>query len=66
MAALPLIGPVLAVLFGHQARREVDANPELYSDDLRRVGGILGWVGIVLATMALLTVIGVALIFLPV
>jgi hypothetical protein len=54
LTALPLIGSILAVVFGSQARREAAAEPHRYRDELGRVGRILGWVGISLAVAGLL------------
>jgi hypothetical protein len=61
--ALPLIGSILALVFGYQSRNEVRANPDVYRDDYGQVGRILGWVGVGLAALALLFV-GAALLFL--
>lgn len=60
LTALPLIGSILAVVFGVQCRREAEQHPQHYSDDMGRVGRILGWVGIALAGVALL-VAGIAM-----
>ena len=48
---LPLIGPILALVFGYQSRREAAAYPEWYRDDLGQVGRILGWIGLVLTLL---------------
>lgn len=48
LVALPLIGSVLALVFGYQSRREAQERPDLYKDDLGQVGRVLGWVGLVL------------------
>ena len=57
LTALPLIGSILAVVFGVQSRNEVAQNPQYYSDDLGRIGRILGWVGLALAAFGLLVVV---------
>jgi hypothetical protein len=63
LVALPLIGSILALVFGYQSRNEVRANPDVYRDDYGQVGRILGWIGVGLAALALL-IIGAALLFL--
>lgn len=57
LTALPLIGSILALVFGAQSRNEVAQNPQYYSDDLGRIGRILGWVGLGLAAAGLLFVL---------
>jgi hypothetical protein len=61
--ALPLIGSILALVFGYQSRSEVRANPAAYRDDYGQVGRILGWIGVGLAALALL-IVGAAVLFL--
>jgi hypothetical protein len=62
LTALPLIGSILALVFGAQARREAIAQPQRYRDDLGRIGRILGWVGISLAVAGLVIAgVGIAL-----
>ena len=57
LTALPLIGSILALVFGAQSRNDVARNPQYYSDDLGRIGRILGWVGLGLAAAGLLFVL---------
>ncbi len=54
LVALPLIGSILALVFGYQCRGQVAAEPHRYQDDLGRVGRILGWVGLGLAAVGIL------------
>ena len=54
LTAIPLLGSILAVVFGAQSRKEAEQHPEYYTDDLGRIGRILGWVGIGLALAGLL------------
>jgi uncharacterized protein YqhQ len=61
--ALPVLGSILALVFGYQSRAEVRANPEIYRDDYGKAGRILGWVGIALAGLILL-VVGAGILFL--
>ena len=60
LAALPLIGPIIALIFGYQSRNLAAEQPAAYSDDLGRVGRILGWIGIAFSAVGLL--IGVLVI----
>jgi hypothetical protein len=48
LTVLPLIGAALALVFGYQSKSAARAEPARYSDELGRVGRILGWVGFVL------------------
>jgi hypothetical protein len=57
LTALPLIGSILALVFGAQSRNEVANNPRYYSDDLGRIGRILGWVGLALTALGVLVVV---------
>lgn len=45
--ALPLIGAIVALVAGYSSRNEARQNPAV-SDDLGRVGRILGWIGLAL------------------
>ncbi len=60
LSALPVLGSILALVFGSMSRREVAAAPTAYTDELGRVGRILGWIGIALALLGL--VFGVLLL----
>ena len=62
LTALPLLGSILALVFGAQARREALDHPQHYRDSLGRIGRILGWVGVTLAVLGVLVaVVAVAL-----
>ena len=56
LTALPLIGSILALVFGAQSRNETAQSPQHYSDDLGRIGRILGWVGLALSALGVLVV----------
>lgn len=57
LSALPLIGAVLALVFGYRARREI-ANSGESGEGLATAGVILGWVGVgLLALIAVLAVV---------
>jgi hypothetical protein len=62
LIGLPLLGSILALVFGHQSRRQAAAQPEVYSDDLGRIGRILGWVGLGLVLLGLLVVLAAMLV----
>lgn len=64
LVALPLIGPIIALIAGYQSRNEVAERPDVYTDDLGRVGRILGWIGLGLALFGILiAVAALALVF---
>ncbi|PSO48890.1 MAG: hypothetical protein BRC32_01100 [Actinobacteria bacterium QS_8_72_14] len=63
--ALPLIATIVALVAGYRSRNDAAANPAL-SDDLGKVGRILGWIGVVIALVVLglgllVGVVGVAM-----
>jgi hypothetical protein len=57
LIGLWLIGPILALVFGYQSRNVAAREPQVYSDDLGRVGRILGWIGLALSLFGLLVVV---------
>ena len=57
LTVLPLVGSILAVVFGYQSRREAAAEPQLYTDELGRVGRILGWIGVAISGLVLVAVL---------
>lgn len=65
LTALPLIGAVLALLFGYRARREI-ANSGESGEGLATAGVILGWVGVGLAALILLVAVVVIVFLIPV
>src|SRR5512140_3371363 len=52
--AIPVIGSVLAIVLGGQAKREIAAEPRLGGEGLASAGVILGWVGVGLVMFGLL------------
>jgi uncharacterized Zn finger protein (UPF0148 family) len=57
---LPLIGSILAIIFGYMARRDIRHRPdEISGDGLALVGLVTGWIGVGLALVGLLIVGGV-------
>lgn len=65
LSALPLIGAVLALLFGYRARREI-ANSGERGEGLATAGVILGWVGVGLAALILVVAVVVIVFLVPV
>jgi hypothetical protein len=57
--AAPILGPVLAIVFGKRAQDRLGRNPGLEGAGLARAGTTLGWVG--LAISAIVLVVGIAL-----
>lgn len=66
IAVLPLVGSVLAVIFGMASRQDVAADPDRYSDEFGRIGRILGWVGLAIYGLVAISILLIALIFLGV
>lgn len=52
LTVFPLLGSVLALVFGHQARRQIRADARYSGDGLATSGIVLGWVGIGLCVAA--------------
>ena len=50
----PLILSIPAVIIGNQARAKIRTDPSLDGDGLARAGVILGWVGIGIASVAII------------
>ena len=42
----PLILHILAIVFGNQAKRKIQANPSLEGESMAKAGVILGWIGL--------------------
>lgn len=63
--ALPLLGSILAVIFGYQSRKETLAHPQAYVDDFGRAGRVLGWIGIGLAALMLVLAVAFMLFVMP-
>ena len=57
LVVIPVIGAILALVFGYQCRKEVAAEPGRYRDDFGRVGRVLGWIGLVLTVLGVLVVL---------
>ncbi|CBA15730.1 DUF4190 domain-containing protein [Xanthomonas albilineans] len=61
---MPLIGSLSAIITGHMARAEIRRDPQRFEGDGLAVGGlVLGWSAVVLAVIALLTMLAFLLFF---
>jgi hypothetical protein len=49
--ALPLVGPILGIVFGKQAQRNIAADPSLQGSGLAQAGIIVGWVGLIVSIL---------------
>lgn len=58
--AIPIIGSILAIVFGAAARKRLAQDPDLGGADLARAGIIIGWVGVVLGIVVVLFLIVLA------
>jgi hypothetical protein len=52
----PIVCSVLAIIFGQQAKREIDADPDLGGRGVAQAGFILGIVGLVLMVPAIILI----------
>ena len=51
---LPLVGSILAIIFGNMARREIRQRPdELTGDGMAVAGLVLGWLSVGISILAL-------------
>ena len=48
---VPIVGSILAIVFGAVARKRIASDPDLGGADLARAGTIIGWAGVVLFTV---------------
>jgi uncharacterized protein DUF4190/zinc ribbon protein len=61
--ALPVVGPILGIVFGKKALRNIDNDPSLEGAGLAQAGVIVGWVGLL---VSLVVMAGVLVVFAPV
>ncbi len=55
---LPVLGPILGIILGNSARREIARNPQVETGEgIARAGVILGWVGLALELVALICIL---------
>lgn len=62
IVALPFVGSVLAVVFGHLARNEIAADPSQSGDGLALAGLVMGWVMLGLLALVLAIIVIAVLI----
>lgn len=48
---IPIVGSILAIVFGAVARRRIAEDPTLQGTDMARAGIIIGWIGVVVAVL---------------
>lgn len=52
------VGPIVALITGNMARRDIQADPARYTGDgLAKAGVIMGWIGVAFTVLALCAVI---------
>ena len=49
---VPVIGSILGLVFGYNARKEIEASDDLSGEGMAQWGIILGWVGLALVLLA--------------
>ncbi len=52
--ALPIVAPILAIVFGKRAQEDIRGEPQLAGEGLANAGIILGWVGLAVDLLAVL------------
>ena len=57
---VPIVGSILAIVFGSVARKRITQDPTLGGTEMARAGIIIGWIGAVLAIIAIVLVIVLA------
>ncbi len=60
---VPVVASILAIVFGHTARKRIAQDENLAGADMARAGIIIGWIGLVLAVLLILFLIVVAVGF---
>ena len=57
---VPIVGSILAIVFGSVARKRIAQDPNLGGTEMARAGMIIGWIGAVLGILAIVLVIVLA------
>ena len=52
----PFVLSILAIVFGHQAKREIAERPGLGGAGLATAGIVLGWIGVALVALGVLLI----------
>jgi hypothetical protein len=55
--ALPVVGPILGIVFGKKALSNIEDDPSLEGAGLAQAGVIAGWVGLIVSLLFLAAVI---------
>jgi uncharacterized protein DUF4190 len=63
LVALPVVGPVLGIVFGKRALRNIETDPSLEGAGLAQAGVIVGWVGLL---VSLVVIAAILVVFAPV
>ena len=59
VTVLPLIGSILALIFGYMARKDIRQRPtEVTGEGLAMAGIVLGWISVVLAVLGIILGVG--------
>jgi hypothetical protein len=53
----PLIPSILAIVFGHSARNDIEARPGLGGAGMATAGIVLGWIGIAVVVVGALLIV---------
>jgi len=57
---VPVVGSILAIVFGSVARRRIAEDPRLQGAEMARAGIIIGWIGLVVAVLSIVFLIALA------
>ncbi len=67
IGALPLIGPIGALIAGQSAKKEIQLHPDAYSgENMAQAGIVLGWIGVAVSVLLIAVVCLALLFFIPV
>jgi hypothetical protein len=56
--ALPVVGPILGIVFGKRALRSIDNDAGLEGAGLAQAGIIIGWVGLIVSLFVVAVIVG--------
>jgi uncharacterized membrane protein len=54
---VPIVGSILAIVFGNMARKRIAADPQLQGAEMARAGTIIGWIGAIFGILFVLFLI---------
>ncbi|MFN2613221.1 MAG: DUF4190 domain-containing protein [Actinomycetota bacterium] len=58
LVVCPIVGGILAVIFGNQAKSRIALDPTLEGGGMAKAGTVLGWIGIALSVLFVVLWIG--------